>query len=79
MHYSLVAPELELPDAMVTVSLWLVELGAHVQAGERIVELLAGDITVDLSSPAAGILREIRVSEDEAAPAGQVLGTIEFA
>jgi pyruvate/2-oxoglutarate dehydrogenase complex dihydrolipoamide acyltransferase (E2) component len=44
--------------------------------GDRIVELTAGDVTVDLSEPASGVLIERLASEDEEIRAGQVLGLI---
>jgi pyruvate/2-oxoglutarate dehydrogenase complex dihydrolipoamide acyltransferase (E2) component len=70
------APDLDLPDTPVTVSAWLAPRGAAVVAGDRVVELLAGDVTVDVSAPASGVLVERRLAEDERVCSGQVLGLI---
>ncbi len=72
--------EIRLPDlglAAVQLSLWLVDVGRRVRAGDRIVEVLADGITVDLSAPATGTLVEQSVSEDEPLVVGQTLGIIE--
>ncbi len=75
-RYPILAPDLDLGDTPVVVSAWLVARGATVVEGDRVVELLAGDVTVDISAPASGVLIERRVGEDEPAPPGQVLGVI---
>ncbi len=75
-RYPIVAPDLDLGRTPVVVSAWLVARGATVVEGDRVVELLAGDVTVDVSAPASGVLIERRVAEDEPAPPGQVLGMI---
>jgi pyruvate/2-oxoglutarate dehydrogenase complex dihydrolipoamide acyltransferase (E2) component len=70
------APDLDLPGAAVIVSAWLAPQGATVVAGDRVVELSAGDVTIDVSAPVSGVLVERRVDEDEPAPPGEVLGWI---
>lgn len=77
MRYELTVPELGLGGRPVTVSLWLVELGAEVTEGDRLVELAADSVTVDLPAPANGTLIETLVSEDDTVQSGQVLGVIE--
>jgi 2-oxoglutarate dehydrogenase E2 component (dihydrolipoamide succinyltransferase) len=72
----IVTPDLDLGDISVVISVWLIPLGAVVVEGDRIVELAAGDVTVDLSAPASGVLLERLAAEDEAIRAGQVLGII---
>ena len=49
-----------------TLSSWLVPEGSAVEEGERIVEILAGGVTVDLAAPASGELVRILVEEDDA-------------
>lgn len=71
----LVLPDLGLQD--VTLSLWLVEEGSPVTVGDRLVEVMADGVTVDISSPASGVLIETLVEEDEPISAGQRLGVIE--
>ena len=75
-HCSIVLPDLGLDDVPVAVSLWLVDPGSEVTEGDRLLELIAGSITIDLPAPASGILVETRVTEDDPLEVGQILGTI---
>lgn len=61
----------------VQVSLWLVEEGDVLQAGDRVVELLAGPATYDLASPIAGRLESCLVDENQEVHPGQTIGWIE--
>ena len=70
-------PDLGLDDQPITLSMWLVPRGARVTAGERVAEVLAGPATVDLPSPADGMLIERLVDEDEPITVGQPLAVIE--
>jgi pyruvate/2-oxoglutarate dehydrogenase complex dihydrolipoamide acyltransferase (E2) component len=72
----IVAPDLDLDGVPMVVSAWLARLGARVLEGDRVVELTAGDVTIDVSSPTEGALTEIAVKEDEPVTPGQVLGVI---
>lgn len=76
-RHELTLPDLGLPDTPVALSLWLVELGAEVLEGDRVVEILAGAATIDLPAPATGRLVEQLVLEDEILTTGQTLGIIE--
>jgi pyruvate/2-oxoglutarate dehydrogenase complex dihydrolipoamide acyltransferase (E2) component len=69
-------PDLGLPGLAIVVGVWLVPLGAHVSQGDRVVELLVGDVAIDLSAPVSGVFCERRASEDERVEPGQVLGWI---
>lgn len=75
----LIVPELGLRDILVRASLWLVPAGSFVHEGERVVELLAGEVTFDVVSPASGILWSQQAEEDEVLTTGQVLGQIKIA
>ena len=75
MH-AVVVPDLGLPEVAIVVSVWLVPLGARVLPGDRVVELLAGDATVDLVAPVRGVFSQRHVLEDEQVVPGQVLGLI---
>jgi pyruvate/2-oxoglutarate dehydrogenase complex dihydrolipoamide acyltransferase (E2) component len=77
--YEIVLPDLGLPGVAVTLSVWLVPPGAQVLAGDRVVEILAGDATVDLPAPASGKLISRRVEEDDPLRPGQILGLIDAA
>jgi 2-oxoglutarate dehydrogenase E2 component (dihydrolipoamide succinyltransferase) len=72
-------PELEL-DALheITVSCWLVSVGDEVFVGDRVVELLCGDLTFDVASPASGRLVRITCEPDDVVTPGVVLGHIQF-
>jgi len=70
-------PELGIENAELKIGVWLVPLGARVAAGERVVEVLAGEAVVDLSAPIRGILVERLVGEEGLAQTGQILDWIE--
>jgi 2-oxoglutarate dehydrogenase E2 component (dihydrolipoamide succinyltransferase) len=78
-RHELRVPELGLEGAPLTLSLWLVERGAEVTEGDRLVEIVAEAVTVDLPAPASGRLVEVLVLEDEPLAVGQLLGVIESA
>jgi pyruvate/2-oxoglutarate dehydrogenase complex dihydrolipoamide acyltransferase (E2) component len=75
--YPIVLPELGLGPLVMRASVWLTRPGTHVVEGDRILEIVAGDVTVDLPAPASGRLSERYVCEDDALHTGQVLGMIE--
>lgn len=75
-HY-LILPELGIDDQPIVVSLWLIEEGSRVKAGDQVLEVLAGAATVDLPAPADGRLVETLVAEDEPLRVGQRLAVIE--
>lgn len=60
--------------SVLTVSLWLVEIGEWVEAGDRVVELLIPGITWDVASPVAGQLDEIVSNAGARVRPGDVLG-----
>ena len=72
----LVLADLGLPGVVIHASGWLVELGAEVAAGDRLLEVLAGSVTVDLPAPASGVLSQCLVNEDDELQVGQVLAII---
>jgi pyruvate/2-oxoglutarate dehydrogenase complex dihydrolipoamide acyltransferase (E2) component len=76
-HHELKLPELGIDDVPIVISLWLVEAGSRVDAGEEVVEILSGGVTVDLPSPVDGLLVETLVDEEEEVTVGQALAVIE--
>jgi pyruvate/2-oxoglutarate dehydrogenase complex dihydrolipoamide acyltransferase (E2) component len=78
-RHELTLPDLGAGDMPVTVSLWLVDVGDEVSQGDRLLEVLFGSVSVDLPSPADGVLIEARVDEDDVIRPGQVLGVIRAA
>ena len=75
----LVVPEVGLTDVDLSVSLWLVPQAAAVLAGDRVVELVAGGVTIDLEAPVNGRLVARLADEDEPVAPGRVLAEFETA
>jgi pyruvate/2-oxoglutarate dehydrogenase complex dihydrolipoamide acyltransferase (E2) component len=78
-EHDIVMPDLDLPGFSMAVSVWFVPIGKPVSAGDRVVEILAGEVTVDLTATVDGILSEQLVLEDEPVRTGQVLGRVRAA
>ncbi|HUY88763.1 MAG TPA: lipoyl domain-containing protein [Pirellulales bacterium] len=76
-RHILTLPDLGLGSREVVASLWLVEPGSPLNAGDRLLEVLSGSVTVDLPAPAGGVLVETLVVEDEPLAIGQPLAIIE--
>lgn len=76
-RHELVLPDLGMPNSRPTASVWLVEEGNEVTVGDRMLEVLCGSVTVDLSAPASGVVVETLVADDEPLEVGQVLAIIE--
>jgi pyruvate dehydrogenase E2 component (dihydrolipoamide acetyltransferase) len=72
----LILADLGLPGVPIYASQWLVDLGAEVAAGDRLLEVLAGSVTVDLPAPASGVLSQRLVNEDDELRVGQILAII---
>ena len=75
-RHEITMPDLHLAETATSLSVWLVAVGTEVVAGDRIVEILAGDVIVDLPAPATGTLVETFVVEDDPVATGQVLGIV---
>jgi pyruvate/2-oxoglutarate dehydrogenase complex dihydrolipoamide acyltransferase (E2) component len=69
-------PNLDLPGVRVTACSWHATKGQQVVEGDRLLEILAGDVTVDLAAPVSGVLVERCVEIDQALEVGQVLARI---
>jgi pyruvate/2-oxoglutarate dehydrogenase complex dihydrolipoamide acyltransferase (E2) component len=72
--------EIVLPDVgadPVSLSVWFVMPGEAVYEGDRLVEVLAGGATFDVSAPATGRLTEKRALPNDVLAPGQVLGVVE--
>lgn len=76
-HVKLFMPELELPGVTATACAWHGQVGGRIVEGDRLIEILAGEVTVDLSAPATGVLLEQCVEADQRVMPGQVLAIIE--
>jgi 2-oxoglutarate dehydrogenase E2 component (dihydrolipoamide succinyltransferase) len=69
-------PDLDLPAVPISVSVWHATLGQRVVEGDRLIEVAAGDVALDLAAPASGVLVERCVTTDETVTVGQVLARI---
>lgn len=78
-RHVVVLPELGLGPRLLVVSLWLVEMGSEVTAGDRLLEILAGEATVDLSAPVSGVFVEALVDDEQPVTVGQPVAVIETA
>jgi len=63
-------------DVPIVVSHWFAARGDRVWEGERLVEVLVGPATFDVSAPVSGRLAEIRGWEDDRVEPGSVLGLV---
>jgi pyruvate/2-oxoglutarate dehydrogenase complex dihydrolipoamide acyltransferase (E2) component len=70
-------PDLDLANQTLMVSCWLVRRGREVVVGDRVIELAAGDVIVDLPAPASGRLIQRDVAEGQVVQSGQILGRID--
>jgi len=59
-----------------TVTRWLKNVGDSVSLDEAIVEISTDKVDTELPSPAAGVITEIKVSQDQVAAVGAVLAVI---
>lgn len=75
MGKPIVLPDLGASPAVVSV--WYVAPGDPVYAGDRVVEILTGGATFDVSSPATGRLGERYALPDDPVVPGQLLGMVE--
>ena len=76
MRHEFALPDLGLGDTPILASTWLVGRGGKVVEGDPLLELAAGDVTVDLPAPLSGVLDDQLVEEDDEVVVGQVLGVI---
>jgi pyruvate/2-oxoglutarate dehydrogenase complex dihydrolipoamide acyltransferase (E2) component len=67
----------ELGAAPVVLSAWFADAGEQVYEGDRLVEVLIGGATFDVSSPATGRLDEKHALPNDRLVSGQVLGVVE--
>jgi len=73
-----IVPELGLASGSpLVVSCWLADVGEDVVEGDRLVELLSGEITVDVPSPVSGRLAKVQIGRNRKVRPGSVLGWIE--
>src|SRR5690349_1447644 len=60
-----------------TVTRWLKQEGDRVEADEPLLEVSTDKVDTEIPSPAAGVLKSIKVGEDETVEVGSELAVIE--
>ena len=74
--YTLRMPSLELPGS-IHASMWHASKGNQVIEGDRLLEVCAGEVIIDIPAPASGKLVRRLVREDDPIEVGQELAIIE--
>ncbi len=75
-RFPIVLPDLGLGDREITLTVWHARKGRLVEVGSPLIEIVAGEVAIDLPAPASGTLYEKLVLEDETVHSGQILGSI---
>jgi pyruvate/2-oxoglutarate dehydrogenase complex dihydrolipoamide acyltransferase (E2) component len=70
-------PDFDLPGVPVLASAWHASVGQRVVEGDRLIEVVVGDVVIDLSAPATGMLIERCVKIDDRLHVGQTLARIQ--
>jgi pyruvate/2-oxoglutarate dehydrogenase complex dihydrolipoamide acyltransferase (E2) component len=66
-----------LPESTLRASVWHASPGQWLTQGDRLLEVVASGVLVDIPSPESGILRRRLVSEDEPVAVGQTVALVE--
>jgi len=75
MHKPIILPDLGASAAVLSV--WFVDCGDSVYAGDRLVEILVDGATFDVTSPVTGRFAQRLALPDDTLSPGQMLGTVE--
>jgi pyruvate/2-oxoglutarate dehydrogenase complex dihydrolipoamide acyltransferase (E2) component len=70
-------PDLDLPGLTAAVCSWHAAVGQRVVEGDRLLEIVAGDVAIDLPAPITGTLVERCAEIDQPLSADQVLARIQ--
>ena len=76
MPATVIMPALEMAQETGKVIRWLKTPGATVTKGEPLVEIETDKITVEIESPASGVLGEVSASPGDVVPVGQTIALI---
>ena len=75
MREAILVPDLGVAEMVLSV--WFVKPGEVVREGGRVVELLLGNATFDVTAPASGTLIEHSARSSERVSPGQIVGYLE--
>jgi pyruvate/2-oxoglutarate dehydrogenase complex dihydrolipoamide acyltransferase (E2) component len=70
-------PDLDLPGVTAMACSWHAAVGQRVIEGDRLLEIVAGDVAVDLPAPVSGTLVERCADIDQPLLPGQILARIQ--
>jgi len=76
MPTNVIMPALELAQETGKVLRWMKAPGDTVRKGEPIVEIETDKVTVEIESPASGILSNVTAQEGDIIPVGQTIALI---
>ena len=76
MPTTVIMPALELAQETGKVLRWIKSPGDTVRKGEPLVEIETDKVTVEIESPAAGVLRDVTAQEGDVIPVGQPIALI---
>jgi len=76
MATPVIMPKLEMAQETATVVEWLKQEGEHVEKGEPLLAVETNKATVEIESPASGILAGIRVKPEQVVPVTEVIAYI---
>ena len=76
-HVSLRLPDFELGDAPVVVARWYCAASERVVEGQRLVEILSPEATIEVSAPVSGRLIKQCIAVGQPVAVGQVLAIID--
>lgn len=79
MPTDIIMPQLGESIAEGTVVKWLIPLGGRVERDQPLLEVETDKVSLEIPSPAAGVLSEVLVKAGETVPVGTLLGRIEGA
>ena len=77
MSNKIIVPTLGESITEATVSRWLKNIGDQIEMDEALVELETDKVNVEVPSPVAGILSEIKIKKGKTAKVGSELGVVE--
>lgn len=79
MRVEVMLPDMgEDAESRVIVSSWLVEMGAHVNEGEDLIELTTDKAAFTLPAPQSGVVVEFCVDADDVIGVGEVICVLEI-
>ena len=76
MPTGVIMPALEMAQETGKVVRWLKAPGDTVRKGEPLLEIETDKVTVEIESPAAGVLRDVTAAEGDVVPVGQTIALI---